>query len=376
MAALLAAALAVPSVAQEPEPEEQLEALRERIEALQSRIQKESERRDASLKGLRRAEQRVAEAARELRALQDQREAAYARRKALIAEAEAEEEALEAEREALGGQIRTAYMSGRQERVKLLLNQQDPARLGRIMVYYRYLTATRARQIESVVTRLETLDRLARDVEAETARLASLETRQARKLNELQSARDERAAAVAAAERRLKSRGAELDTLNAEQAGLEALIEDLRKALAELPGTRREPFASQRGLLDWPVRGRLLHNYGQSRAGGRLKWSGVTVAADRGTEVQAIYHGRVAYADWLPGMGLLVVLEHGDGYMSLYGHNEALFKTVGDWVQPGETIASAGDTGGRDEAALYFEIRRGTQPLNPHRWFRTRLSAR
>ena len=131
-----------------------------------------------------------------------------------------------------------------------------------------------------------------------------------------------------------------------------------------------------RGKLEWPTNGVLLNDFGQPRAGGSIKWNGVVIGTDQGRDVRAVYHGRVAYADWLPGMGLLLIIEHGDGYMSLYGHNETLYKSVGDWVAPGDVVASAGDTGGRSRAALYFEIRRNGRPENPHGWFRSGLAAR
>ena len=125
-------------------------------------------------------------------------------------------------------------------------------------------------------------------------------------------------------------RGDEIESLKEAQKDLEDLIEELRKALDSLPGTSRDPFAEQRGQLGWPVTGSLLNDFGQPRAGGSLRWNGVLIGTDRGAEVRSVYHGRVAYADWLPGLGLLIVIEHGDGYMSLYGHNETLFKQLGD----------------------------------------------
>ena len=119
----------------------------------------------------------------------------------------------------------------------------------------------------------------------------------------------------------------------------------------------------RKGRMPWPLTGRLVNDFGQPRAGGRLRWQGVTLSAERGADVKAVSHGRVAYADWLTGMGLLLVIEHGDGYMSLYGHNEALYVEVGDWVEAGSVIAAVGDSGGNQRPALYFEIRQGRKPL-------------
>jgi septal ring factor EnvC (AmiA/AmiB activator) len=138
--------------------------------------------------------------------------------------------------------------------------------------------------------------------------------------------------------------------------------------MAGLPVEGDQPFATLKGKLSWPVQGRLAGDFGQPRAGSVVKWNGVLLEAAAGTAVRAVYHGRVAFADWLPGLGLLVIIDHGGGYMSLYGHNEALLKESGDWVQPGETIAQVGDTGGQARPALYFEIRFKGEPVNPHTW--------
>lgn len=138
--------------------------------------------------------------------------------------------------------------------------------------------------------------------------------------------------------------------------------------LSDYPISSEEPFSAHKGKLTWPVAGTLLHDFGQPRLGGAIKWNGVVLAAPRGREVRAVYHGRIAFADWLAGMGLLVIVDHGDGYMTLYGYNETILKNTGDWVAPGDVIATVGDSGGQSRAALYFELRRGRQPVNPRQW--------
>ena len=243
-----------------------------------------------------------------------------------------------------------------------------------MMAWYGYAADARARQVDETVARLAELVGVEAALRDRETALETLAARQADEAARLESARAERAAALAALERRLAERGDEKHRLETEAAALEDLIGELRKALADLPDPRRKPFADQKGKLAWPVGGQLLRDYGQPRGGG-MTWRGVLVAAPRGAEVRAVYHGRVAYADWLPGMGMLVIVDHGDGYLSLYGHNEALYKSVGEWVAPGEVLAAAGDSGGGPQTALYFEIRKGTRPENPHRWFGHRLSS-
>lgn len=361
---------------EEPDPKAALAELRTRIDDVQKELEAQASRRDAAQAELKGLEKNVARAAASLAATRDELAVGRERRRALASQKAERERRLDDQRAVLARQIRAAYLGGRQERLRLALNQQDPARLGRMLVYYRYLSEARADQIESVTAELRRLAEIETALAAENRKLESLGARRERELETLKSARDKRQQLVVGIESRLQSSGAELTRLRAEEDSLQTLIEELRLALDNLPGTSREPFAEQRGRLEWPTRGRLLNDFGQPRAGGSLRWNGVLVGTERGAEVRSIYHGRVAYADWLPGLGLLMVVEHGDGYMSLYGHNEALFRQVGDWVDPGEAIATAGDSGGRSRAALYFEIRKGADPVNPHRWFRTRLSAR
>jgi septal ring factor EnvC (AmiA/AmiB activator) len=122
--------------------------------------------------------------------------------------------------------------------------------------------------------------------------------------------------------------------------------------------------------LSWPTDGQVVKRFGDPRADGRLKWQGIILSAPAGSDVRAVYNGRVIFSDWLDGMGLLLIIEHGDGYMSLYAHNQDLLKEVGEWVEPGEMIAHVGDSGGRAAAGLYFEIRKNGEPVNPGQWFR------
>jgi len=165
----------------------------------------------------------------------------------------------------------------------------------------------------------------------------------------------------------------ELERLKEQQGGLEKLVRELRRALErapKFPTDSKDAFAKLRGRLTWPVAGRLAASYGQTRAGG-VKWDGMLLTGAQGSPVRAVYHGRVVYADWLSGLGLLIIVDHGDGYLSLYGHNERLYKDVGERVTAGDTIATLGDSGGRPRPELYFEIRKGGRPVDPRPWFKT-----
>jgi septal ring factor EnvC (AmiA/AmiB activator) len=373
---VLIAVLALLLSAAAEDPEGQLEALRARIAKVQAEIEAEMARRDKETARLAGVERRIAAASSQLEQTKRSLRATLSEQQRLRAEVARQRDRLSTHQGTLAAQARAAYSAGQTERVRLLLSQEDPGRFGRILVYYRYLSQMRSDQIEAVSADLARLARVEKDLSETSQQLSELESRQSLAVESLESSRAERSRVVARLDAAIRDRRTEAERLATEAASLEALIEELQQVLAELPGATREPFATMKGKLDWPAPGILLSDYGQSRAGGSLKWNGVLVAASRGTEVRAVYHGRIAYADWLPGMGLLLVIEHGDGYMSLYGHNEVIYKQLGEWVQPGDIIASAGDTGGKAQSALYFEIRNGTRPENPHRWFRARLPAR
>jgi septal ring factor EnvC (AmiA/AmiB activator) len=267
-------------------------------------------------------------------------------------------------------------MTGREELFKLLLSQESPATLGRMLVYFDYYNRARTARIGAVAGELAKLGELG----AETARveqeLAVLEVAQAREVAALEKSRDERRAAVARIDADVRDGTAAVDKLRAEERRLAELVVRLGELMEGFPVETDEPFARLKGKLAWPVQGRLAGDYGQPRGTGPVKWNGVLLETSAGTQVQAVYHGRVAFADWLQGLGLLVIVDHGGGYMSLYGHNEALLKESGDWVEPGEPIAQVGDTGGQTRAGLYFEIRYNGEPVNPHPWIARRPAAR
>jgi septal ring factor EnvC (AmiA/AmiB activator) len=210
-------------------------------------------------------------------------------------------------------------------------------------------------------------------LETEEQRLTALEEQQKGEVSKLQSARERRGKALVTLDAESKNRARELERLKDQQGGLEKLVRELRRALERIekfPTDSKDAFARLRGKLTWPVAGKLVASFGQTRAGG-VKWDGVLLAGTQGTPVRAVYHGRVVYADWLSGLGLLTIIDHGDGYLSLYGHNERLYKEVGERVTAGDTIATLGDSGGRSSPALYFEIRKGGKPVDPRPWFKS-----
>lgn len=348
--------------------EQELKAVRERIENLQRSMRRDTNRRDALSGQLRDAEENVRSARDKLGDLRKRLAESDKNLEAIAADRRTSEAALREQRDVLAAELRTAYVGGQQEQFKLLLSQEDPAVLGRMLVYYSYFGRARASKITEIQGIVAELDEAARAEAAERERLAALEAEGRQQLSAVDAARDERSRALKAMNAQIRTRSDSIAKLKREAASLEKLIADLRKAMSDLPPTGGQGFEKVRGRLTWPVAGKITARFGQARGGG-LVWNGVQIEAPRGTPVKALYDGRVAFADWLPGMGLLVIVDHG-GYMSLYAHNEQLYKAVGDRVQAGEAIATVGDTGGRSQPGLYLEIRRGAKAIDPVPWFR------
>jgi len=266
-------------------------------------------------------------------------------------------------------------MTGRDELFKLLLSQESPATLGRMLVYFDYYNRARSVRIDSVAGELAKLAELDGETTRVEAELAALETAQASEVAALEKSRDERRAAVAKLDADIRDGTAAVAKLRAEEKRLADVVTRLTEVMAGFPVDTDEPFARSKGKLAWPVQGRVAGDFGQPRGAGPVKWNGVLLETAAGTPVRAVHRGRVAFADWLQGLGLLVIVDHGGGYLSLYGHNEALLKESGDWVEPGEAIAQVGDTGGQSRAGLYFEIRYNGEPVNPNPWIAKRPAA-
>lgn len=351
--------------------EAELLQLRERIAALRGELNKVRTHYDSLREELRGVEQAVSRISGELRELDD-RLAEQARRLGALQRRRSELQGSIAQQQRyLEQQIRAAYAMGRQEYLKILLNQEDPATLGRALTYYDYLNRARSERITTLLETVQQLEGVRREIEAENLRVGQLREQQRLRKVELEKNRSARGDLLAQLEQELNSKDRRLKGLLADEKELESLILALAQALEDIPAEpgNHRPFGQMRGKLPWPVRGRIVERFGSERLGS-LRWQGVVLSAKEGLPVRAVSHGRVAYADWLRGYGYLLIIDHGDGYMSLYGHNQSLHKDVGDWVTAGETIASIGSSGGNERSGVYFEIRRNGKPQDPVRWCR------
>ncbi len=358
------------------ETEAQLGRIQARIKEVTEAVQADTARRDGVAADLHAADQALAEARRRLEDVRGRHAASLARQAELRTEEARTRDALLAERDALAGELRAAYLGGRDAQLKVLLNTTDPAKLGRMLAYYGYFGRARTARIEAIRQRAAELETVDEALAAETVRLGDLEQERAREAKALDGARAERARALGALQARIAGHSGELKDLKANAASLEDLLTRLRAALEDAgeegpgPGSARRPFNELRGKLAWPARGAVAASFGEVRAGG-LRWNGLLLDTHAGGQVKAPYFGRVVYADWLPGLGLLLILDHGGGFLSLYGYNERLARQVGDHVKPGDVLAesyAAGDGAGRPQ--LYLEIRQGARPLDPRGWLK------
>jgi septal ring factor EnvC (AmiA/AmiB activator) len=374
LALLLTACLLTPVLAEEAseldQKTERLKQVKSRIQSLHKQLVSTETERDRQNRTLQETEKRIGDIARRIR-VTDQ---SLRRKQRELAKLEAERGdarlTLDKHQKTLERQIRAAYAMGRQEKVKILLNQQDPAVVSRVMVYYDYFNEARIAQMGVIEESLKALDRIEREIAQEEIRLQQLQAKNRNERKQLVAAQEGRRKILASLELKLKDKGKELSHLKQDESQLQSLISNIQEALSDIPlgPEAHEPFRTRKGKLPWPSRGRLVANFGSQREVGKLKWDGVMIAAPEGREVRAVHHGRVAFADWLRGFGLLLIIDHGDGFMSLYGHNQSLFKETGEWVEPGEVIAQVGRSGGRTTSGVYFGIRHNGKPQNPKKW--------
>jgi septal ring factor EnvC (AmiA/AmiB activator) len=356
------------------EAEEQagrLQQLRERIGRLKNELGDLLGQQAALQRELAATEKAIGRTAAGMRELQQEMQASQARLEALQEERGRHREALQEMRVGLAKELRSAYLMGRQEQVKLLLNQEDPATFSRVLAYHGYFTRLRSERIQAMRDTLAGLAATGAEITAQQQGLEALLGQQQEAAGQLAEDQAERARVLAKLQVRLRDKSQELAQLERDAQRLHELVESLQQALRDIPAaaTDYRSLDELKGKLRWPVAGRISMQYGAHQAGGKLRSRGLRISARAGTEVRAIAKGRVVYADWLRGFGLLLIVDHGKDYMSLYGNNRALFKEVGEWVDGGEVIATVGSSGGQSNAGLYLELRKKGRPFNPAPWF-------
>ncbi len=269
----------------------------------------------------------------------------------------------------IGQQIVAAYQVGQQKKIKVLLNQEQPDKISRALTYYNYFNQARSEQIDNYIGIISEINTIEPRIIEKTNSLNQAKNQLSSAHTALLTSKKERENNLAKINSAIKNNDQRLSQMNKDRSELEKLLAAVEQTLANISiPSEYQPFHSLKGRLPWPVAGKPSNRFGRLRNGTNLQWQGISIPGNEGSIVKAIHHGRVVFADWLRGSGLLVIIDHGDGYMSLYAHNQSLLKETGDWVNPGDVIATVGNSGGQRQAGLYFEIRHQGKPTNPALW--------
>jgi len=264
--------------------------------------------------------------------------------------------------------VRTAYLSGKHDYTKLLLNQDDPAKLERLITYYKSLNDARVKELDAIQKVLNRLAQIEQELSTKRSELIDLKASQQEQKQQLAKSQAARKSALRKLNANIKSDKDRLKQLERSESRLTDAIAQAKRAAKVAPENLAGLYY-QKKKLKWPTSGRIKKRFGQRRSGA-LRWKGVLMSANLGNRVNAIAEGVVLYADWLKGFGWVTVIDHGKGYMSLYGHNQALLKSVGDYVEKNEPVALVGQSGGQSTPGLYFEIRYKGKTVDPARWCR------
>lgn len=355
---------------EEGEPAERLKAIRDQIEAAERELETIDARQGSVSAELRRVEQRYGDLVHTLRLLEE-KTAAQSKRAAESGRRLAElQQSVLKQHKALAALARSAYAVGDQQWLKLVLSIDEPGRLARMMAYHGYLNRDRYARLEALQKDIAQVRGLQDEVLADAGRLETLRERIQHEQIELDATRRQRLEVLAQLLQERRGKDAEVVRLKESEHRLEALVSSLREIVTDFTSSLAAPrsFSQRKGQLNWPAAGDRVAQFGGQRMSG--SWDGVVIRAPEGAPVKAVSEGRVVFSDWLRGYGLLTIVDHGDGYMSLYAFNQSVYKNVGDRVESGEVIASVGASGGQPEPGLYFGIREKGQPMDPAQWCR------
>ncbi|WP_232531791.1 murein hydrolase activator EnvC family protein [Pseudomonas sp. R32] len=400
--------------------QQQLDATRQDIAELKKMLGKLQEEKSGVQKDLRSTETDIGKLEKQVEALQLELKKTEGELERLDTEKKKLQSARIEQQRLIAIQARSAYQNGREEYLKLLLNQQNPEKFARTLTYYDYLSQARLSQLRNFNETLRQLANVEKDISLQQAQLLAQQGTLDSQRQELEKVRAERKEVLAKLNNDVKARDQKLQAREQDQADLTKVLKTIEETLARqareaeeaqqkallaaqeaekqrqrealaansseapkkpkaIPGplvsssgeTFGGAFSAAQGKLPWPVNGRLLARFGETRGDdSRAKWDGVMISASPGSQVRAVHGGRVVFADWLRGAGLLVILDHGNGYLSLYGHNQSLLKSAGDVVKAGEAISTVGNSGGQDSSGLYFAIRQQGRPSDPAQWCR------
>lgn len=346
----------------------ELKDIQAQIKRKQAQIEKQLEQAKALQQQLRAAELSIANTAKALDKTQRELTTNRAQQTSLEQQQTQLQTKVAQQKKALASQIRSMYMAGEADFAKMLFNLEDAVKLERTISYYKYLSAARRKQIDEFTMLVAELRQVQENLQVKQQELVVLETEQRQQQQQLVQQQQMREITLAKIETQIDSEAAKIEQLQINEQALLKAIEEAQREAQKGPVTL-SGLASLKGKLNNPTQGRMRNMFGRIRQG-QIKWKGILFNGNTGAPVRAVHDGKILYADWLRGFGLVTVMDHGDGYMSLYGHNQALLKQVGDSVQSGEIIALVGQSGGQSSPNLYFEIRHKGTPVNPSQWLK------
>jgi len=353
----------------EQQTQQEIDALRQKIAQIQEGMERKRTERDVLQTRLREAEIEIGALDQSLTEIEQAIQQELTRLLALDAKREELNGALNLEQEHLSEEIRTLWLINQGGGLRILFGDQSPDEIALNLVFFERLLTSREASLERYASLIKEADDNRQALSASQARLAAQQAVLEKQRSDQADLQAERELALATIVRSLDNDDSQVQALEADATALTDLLEEIRSALAERTlSAPVMPFSAADELLIYPTTGKPINRYGARRNASDMRWRGWMIPNQEGAEVKAIYHGQVVYADWLRGQGLLVIIDHGEGYLSLYGHNRSLLRSVGDQVSPGDVIARIGNTGGLDKPALYFEIREAGSPVDPGLW--------
>lgn len=353
---------------EQPSPQ-QLEQIRKNITTLKQDLGSDKKQLQQYQSELKQTEKKIASLSRKQRQTKTELGKQQKAQQKLISETRELRHKLNSQQHSLSQQIRAGYSAGQQQALKMLLNQTDPGAAGRTITYYGYFTRAQIYAVEATELNIKQLSNAENRLQQSRTRLEKLQTKQQQQAQELHQQQAQRKILLSKLNREISSKEQQLNKLLEDEKALSKLLRDLEPQIPAAPKDFSN-LGKLKGKLSWPTKGRIQNRYGQSRNQGRLKWQGITISGKDGQDIRAIAPGQVIFADWIRGYGLMLIVDHGNGYMSLYGHNQSLYKDVGDVVAGNEIVAALGNSGGNNTNSLYFEMRHKGKPINPETWCR------
>ncbi len=364
-------ALSLSVHAAKTDQQKQLEKLRQTINTLKKELAATRTNRDEINKTLEEQEKNIGELSKKARKIEGELKERQHKLKNLRDERSQLNDKKRHQEGLVGDYINAAYRLGQQGNLRLLLNQEDPSRVSRNLRYYDYFVQARAEKITQYLTTIDRINSIEPEIAYETEKIRQNFASLSAQKTKLQEAQHSRRKVLASLNKRIDSQDKKLRSKMEDRRQLQKLLAKVIENISDIHFKGSETsFSSLKGKLPWPTKGKVVKRFGSNRIANKMKWEGMLISSNPGDAVRSVHYGRVIFSDYLRGHGLLIIVDHGTGFMSLYAHNQALYKELGEWVEQGDIIASVGSSGGQHDSALYFELRHNGKPTNPQRWLR------